>query len=80
MLASSQMAQAGPLEWVKSVGRAIVGKVPVVGDAVNKGRLEEKVDHIKSKQKTGLDQLQDLAKESMKTKYKDLKGVRQKTC
>lgn len=69
-LTSSQMAQAGPWSWAKRVGRAIVGKVPVVGDAVNEARLEEKVDHIKTKQKTGLDKLQELAKKSTKTKEK----------
>ena len=64
----SHSAQAGLGTWFKNLGRAVVGKVPVVGDAVNKGRLEDKVDHIKEKQKSGLDKLKDIAQKAQKTK------------
>ena len=65
-----QPVHAGPLDWMKRVGRAMFKKVPVVGDAVSEARIEDKIDHIKTKQRTGLDKLQDLARKSMKTKEK----------
>ena len=43
---ASQRVHAGPRSWLKRVGRAAIGKVPVVGEAINSHRLEEKVDHI----------------------------------
>lgn len=70
MLLCAPMAQAGVWSWMKSVGRAFVGKTPVVGELVNSHRLEEKVDHIKKEQKTGLDKLQDVAKKAEHTKTK----------
>ncbi|MHA7878115.1 MAG: hypothetical protein ACX93T_04340 [Bacteroidota bacterium] len=60
--------EAGVSSWFRDVRRAILNKVPVVGDAAAKARLENKVDHIKDKQRSGLDKLRDIAQKAQKTK------------
>ena len=72
-LISSAPAQAGPSAWLKKAAKTVGHKIPGVGNMIeeaDKNRLEEKVDHIKEKQKTGIDKLQDIAKKAIKTKEK----------
>ena len=66
-LATSPSAHAG-------LGRTIIDmlidRIPFIGEAISEYRLEHKVDRIEQVQKTGLDQLRDLAKQTIKTKEK----------
>ena len=45
-------------------------RIPFIGEAISEYRLESKVDHIKSVQHTGLDQLRELAHKALQTKEK----------
>ena len=53
--------------------RGALRSIPYVGDAFSvlaEDRLENKVDHIKAVQNTGLDQLRELARKALQTKEK----------
>lgn len=61
-------------EDVQSIGKTIIDmlidRIPFLGKAVSEYRLEHKVDRLGQGQRTGLDQLRDLAKQAIKTKEK----------
>ena len=61
-------------EDVQSIGKTIIDmlidRIPFLGKAVSEYRLEDKVDRLGQGQRTGLDQLRDLAKQAIKTKEK----------
>jgi hypothetical protein len=63
--------QAGEGAWFKKVAKVLVRKIPGIGGLIeetDKDRLEEKIDCIQEKQKTGLDKLQDIARQAIRTK------------
>lgn len=63
--------QAGGGSWLKKGAKALIRKIPGIGSLIeetDKDRLEEKIDRIKEKQKTGLDKLQDIARQAIRTK------------
>ena len=67
ILATSPSAHAG---LGKTILDMIIDRIPFIGEAISEHRLEHKVDRIGQVQKTGLDQLRDLAKQTIKTKEK----------
>ena len=71
-LISSHPAQAGFFSGIglEKVSRLVTDKIPFIGGSITKARLENKVDHIKEKQKSGLDKLKDIAQKAQNTKSK----------
>ena len=66
-LATSSSAHAGLGEAIKDW---LIDRIPFIGTTISKYRLEDKINQIKQVQKTGLDQLRDLARQAIKTKEK----------
>jgi hypothetical protein len=66
-LATSSSAHAGIGEAIKDW---LIDRIPFIGTTISKYRLEDKINQIKQVQKTGLDQLRDLARQAIKTKEK----------